>query len=135
MIPPVRRWIAWNEPNNPVFLKPQFKQVGSRWVFQAANNYARICNTVVIAAKYVQRLNKVACGATSPRGNNEPGTGRPSISPLAFLRAMKNAGARGFEAYAHPPYLGSRQETPPPRRQLLNAGRHRPQSRWGTSAR
>lgn len=112
VIPPVRRWIAWNEPNNPVFLKPQFKKAGNRWVFQAAKNYAQICNNVVIAAKYVNRANKVACGATSPRGNNQPGTARPSTSPLAFLRAMKIAGARGFDAYAHHPYAGSRQETP-----------------------
>ena len=27
LIPRVRLWIAWNEPNNPVFLKPQY--VGS----------------------------------------------------------------------------------------------------------
>ena len=66
----------------------------------------------MIAAKYVNKANKVACGATSPRGNNQPGTVRPSTSPLAFLRAMKNAGARGFDAYAHHPYSGSRQETP-----------------------
>jgi hypothetical protein len=112
IIPPVRRWIAWNEPNNPVFLRPQFTRVGSRWVFQAAKDYARICNTIVIATKYVEPANKVACGATSPRGNNQPGTGRPSTSPLAFLRAMKIAGARGFDAYAHHPYSGSRQETP-----------------------
>ena len=81
-------------------------------MFQAAKNYARICNNAVIAAKAVNRANKVACGATSPRGNNQPGTVRPSTSPLAFLRAMKNAGARGFDAYAHHPYSGSRQETP-----------------------
>jgi hypothetical protein len=112
VIPPVHRWIAWNEPNNPVFLKPQFKKAGSHWVFQGAKNYARICNAVVIAAKYVDRANRVACGATSPRGNNQPGTVRPSTSPLAFLRAMKKAGARGFDAYAHHPYSGSRHETP-----------------------
>ena len=34
LIPAVRSWIAWNEPNNPVFLKPQFKKVAGRWVFQ-----------------------------------------------------------------------------------------------------
>ena len=26
----VTKWIAWNEPNNPVFLKPQFVRVGRR---------------------------------------------------------------------------------------------------------
>ncbi len=28
----VRKWIAWNEPNNPVFLKPQYVRSGSKWV-------------------------------------------------------------------------------------------------------
>jgi hypothetical protein len=27
-LPAVRYWTAWNEPNNPVFLKPQFQRVG-----------------------------------------------------------------------------------------------------------
>jgi hypothetical protein len=112
IIPPVRRWIAWNEPNNPVFLRPQFIRAGGRWVFQAAKDYARICNTVVAAAKSVVLTNQVACGATSPRGNNQPVPGRPSTSPIAFLRAMKIAGAKGFDAYAHHPYYGARQETP-----------------------
>jgi hypothetical protein len=34
------------------------------------------------------------------------------VAPLAFLRAMKTAGAKGFDAYAHHPYYGRRSETP-----------------------
>ena len=108
----VSKWIAWNEPNNPVFLKPQFIRSGSKWVMQSPKNYARMCNAVVAAVKSVNRSNKVACGVTSPRGNNQPGTIRSSISPLAFLRAMKIAGAKGFDAYAHHPYYGYPTETP-----------------------
>jgi Family of unknown function (DUF5722)/Glycosyl hydrolase catalytic core len=108
----VASWIAWNEPNNPVFLKPQFVRSGSKWVIQSARDYARICNAVVAGVKLVSKSNKVACGVTSPRGNNQPGTIRSSVSPLAFLRAMKLAGARGFDAYAHHPYYGSPSETP-----------------------
>jgi len=108
----VSKWIAWNEPNNPVFLKPQFIRSGSKWVMQSPKDYARICNAVVKATKSVSLFNKVACGATSPRGNNQPGTPRSSVSPLAFLRAIKNSGATGFDAYAHHPYYGYRTETP-----------------------
>ena len=108
----VSKWIAWNEPNNPVFLKPQFVRSGAKWVMQSPKDYARICNAVVKATKSVNLSNKVACGATSPRGNNQPGTPRSSVSPLAFLRAMKNAGATGFDAYAHHPYYGYPTETP-----------------------
>ncbi len=108
----VSKWIAWNEPNNPVFLKPQFVRAGSKWAVQSAIDYAKICNAVVKGVKSVNASNKVACGVTSPRGNNQPGTARSSVSPLAFLRAMKLAGAKGFDAYAHHPYYGYPSETP-----------------------
>jgi hypothetical protein len=108
----VSKWIAWNEPNNPVFLKPQFVRSGSKWVIQSAKDYARMCNAVVKAVKIVHYTNQVACGVTSPRGNNQPGTVRASVSPLAFMRAMKLAGATGFDAYAHHPYYGYPSETP-----------------------
>ena len=108
----VSKWIAWNEPNNPVFLKPQFVRSGHKWVIQSAKDYARMCNAVVKAVKIVHYTNQVACGVTSPRGNNQPGSVRTSVSPLAFMRAMKLAGATGFDAYAHHPYYGYPSETP-----------------------
>lgn len=109
----VSKWIAWNEPNNPVFMKPQWVQGATgKWVVQSAIDYAKICNAVVRGVKSVNVSSKVACGVTSPRGNNQPGTSRTSTSPLAFLRAMKKAGAKGFDAYAHHPYYGSPSETP-----------------------
>jgi hypothetical protein len=109
----VRRWIAWNEPNNPNFLRPQFKRVGSVWVLESARQYARICNAVVDGVRLVKRnKGKVACGATGPRGNNNPNSSRASSSPLAFLAGMKKAGAKGFAAYAHHPYYGAASETP-----------------------
>jgi hypothetical protein len=109
----VSKWIAWNEPNNPVFLKPQWARAANgKWVVQSAIDYAKICNAVVRGVKSVNASSKVACGVTAPRGNNQPGTSRTSTSPLAFLRAMKKAGATGFDAYAHHPYYGSPSETP-----------------------
>jgi hypothetical protein len=114
-LPRVRSWIAWNEPNNPVFLKPQFvtdPASASGWSIQSARDYARICNAIVQGVKSVQGTAKVACGVTAPRGNNNPNSGRPSVSPLAFARALRKAGAAGFDAYAHHPYYGSPVETP-----------------------
>ena len=29
-LPAVRKWLAWNEPNNPVFLRPQWAKAGRR---------------------------------------------------------------------------------------------------------
>jgi Glycosyl hydrolase catalytic core len=86
--------------------------VGGRWVMQSPKDYARMCNAVVRAIKSVRFSGKVACGGTGPRGNNIPGGFRASVSPLAFLRGMRQAGATGFDAYAHHPYYGQRSETP-----------------------
>jgi hypothetical protein len=111
-LPRVSLWMAWNEPNNPVFLKPQYRRVAGSWVIQSGRDYAKICNAVVQGIKVIQRSSKVACGATGPRGNNNPNSSRPSVSPVPFLRAMKAGGATGFDAYAHHPYYGSPAETP-----------------------
>ncbi len=111
-LPRVSMWMAWNEPNNPVFLKPQYRRTGKKWTIQSGRDYARMCNAVVQGVKSVQRSSKVACGATGPRGNNNPNSSRPSVSPLPFLRVMKSGGAKGFDAYAHHPYYGSPAETP-----------------------
>ncbi len=111
-LPRVSLWVAWNEPNNPVFLKPQYRRVGTGWAIQSGRDYAKICNAIVQGVKSVARSSKVACGATGPRGNNNPNSSRPSVSPLPFLRAMKAGGAKGFDAYAHHPYYGSPAETP-----------------------
>jgi hypothetical protein len=112
-LPAVRLWAAWNEPNNPVFLRPQFVKRRGKWVIQSARDYARICNAVfngVHATMY--RGEQVACGVTAPRGNNNPRSARPSVSPVAFLTAAKKAGMRTFDAYAHNPYYGFPTETP-----------------------
>ena len=112
-LPLVRRWTAWNEPNNPVFLKPQLRRVGGKVVYQSARDYARICAAVYDGVHATLRSGaKVACGVTAPRGNNDVSSSRPSVSPLAFLRALKQAGLKRFDAYAHHPYYGSRSETP-----------------------
>jgi len=112
-LPAVRYWTAWNEPNSPVFLRPQYRRVGTTWIVQSGRDYARICNAVVAGVKSGGGAKSlVACGVTAPRGNNQPNTSRASISPLAFLQAMWAAGARGFDAYAHHPYYGAPNETP-----------------------
>jgi hypothetical protein len=113
VLPRVRFWIAWNEPNIPLGLVPQWRRVGRRWVIDSARAYAQICNAIYEGVHFsLLKGQKVACGVTAPRGNNAPRRKRPSVSPLAFLRAMKAAGARTFDAYAHQPYYGSPRESP-----------------------
>ena len=84
-----------------------------KWVIQSALDYAKICNAVyegVHATLY--KGEQVACGVTAPRGNNNPASARPSVSPVAFLTAAKKAGMKRFDAYAHNPYYGVPTETP-----------------------
>jgi putative glycosyl hydrolase len=118
ILPAVKLWLAWNEPNNPVFLSPQYRRDKGKWVIQSAIDYARICNAIWegVHSTFIAK-EQVACGATSPRGNNAPRSSRPSVSPLAFLRAVKSAGLTRFDAWAHHPYYGAPSETPstPPR--------------------
>jgi hypothetical protein len=114
-IPPVKLWLAWNEPNLSLGLKRQYRRVGGRWVVQSAIDYKNICTAIYDGVKGTMVAGeKVACGATAPRGNNQPNSSRPTVSPLAFVRALKAAGlsARKFDAFAHHPYYGRRTESP-----------------------
>ena len=112
-LPAVRLWAAWNEPNNPAFLRPQYVRRGGKWVIQSAVAYAKICNAVYDGIHGTDfEGEQVACGVTGPRGNNNPASSRPAISPIAFLTAAKKAGMKRFDAYAHNPYYGAPSETP-----------------------
>jgi hypothetical protein len=112
ILPRVSLWLAWNEPNNSVFLRPQFVRVGNRWQFAAAAAYARICNAVYTGVHAVGGPEQVACGATAPRGYNDPYAARQSTAPIAFIKAAKLAGLRTFDAWAHHPYYSFPRETP-----------------------
>jgi hypothetical protein len=113
VLPAVREWIAWNEPNNPVFLTPQWQRENGHWVVASAMAYARICNAIYDGVHSTAVKGElVACGATAPRGNNEASSGRPSVAPLAFLRAVKRYGLQTFDAWAHHPYPDRPSETP-----------------------
>jgi hypothetical protein len=112
-LPAIRYWLAWNEPNNPVFLKPQWKMVKRKWRPQSAFDYTQICRSIWVGVHSTRIAGeKVACGATGPRGNDAPRSSRPSTSPLVFLTWLRRAGLKRFDAYAHHPYYGSRFERP-----------------------
>ncbi len=113
VLPNVKEWLAWNEPNNPVFLSPQFQYKHKTWELQAAHDYAQICNAVYNGVhRTLIGRERVGCGATAPRGNNNPGSSRPSTSPIAFLRAAKKFGLKTFDAWAHHPYYATPADTP-----------------------
>ena len=54
---------------------------------------------------------KVACGATAPRGNNPARSRGPPCRRSSSCAALKKAGAR-FDVYAHHPYYSGPSETP-----------------------
>ncbi len=113
VLPAVHLWLAWNEPNNPVFLAPQYRKVHGRWIIQSAYSYVRICNAIYNGVHAVQhKAAKVGCGATDPFGNNQPRSKRPSVSPLAFLRAVKTYHLKRFDAWAHHPYASRPTQKP-----------------------
>jgi hypothetical protein len=108
-LPAVRMWLAWNEPNNPVWLSPQYR--GRKLV--SAKAYKNICEAIWSGVHTTNLANEtVACGATGPRGNNAPRSSRPSTSPLPFMRALKKAGLKHFDAYAHHPYYSNKTQSP-----------------------
>jgi hypothetical protein len=107
-LPKVSMWTAWNEPNSPVWLTPQYKRVGSKWRVESAFQYAKICNAVMsgVHAPALGPLpgERVACGVTGPKGNDAPGTSRASVDPLTFLTQAHRFGMKNFDVYAHHPY-------------------------------
>ena len=113
VLPAVKDWTAWNEPNNPIFLSPQYRKTAGGYVIESAIDYAKICNAVYNGVHgTLASGERVACGVTAPRGNNYPKSPRPSVSPLAFLRAVKKAGLKTFDAWAHHPYYAAPTDTP-----------------------
>ena len=107
-LPAVRHWLAWNEPNNPNWLQ---QTSGGRFV--SPRSYARICTAVWQGVHFTNFAGeRVACGATGPRGNNAARSGRPSLAPLSFMRLARASGLRSLDAYAHHPYYGKPSETP-----------------------
>src|SRR3954466_9147186 len=105
----VSTWSIWNEPNQPQFLKPQYKSGKPqspklyRKLYQAA--YAGLRSTPANAD------DTILIGETSPRGNENV------VHPLAFLRGMlcldskyrksKSCGELDADGYAHHAYTTS----------------------------
>jgi hypothetical protein len=91
----VNKWLVWNEPNQARWLRPTTPSVYVR----------QILNPAYAAIHAVNPQARVAGGVTAPRGS----TG--GVSPVAWIRGMRLAGAR-LDAYAHHPYPSSNRETP-----------------------
>ncbi len=91
----VRDWLIWNEPNQRRWLRPASPVV----------YVSRILNPAYAAIHAVNPRARVAGGVTAPRAN------AGGVSPVAWIRGMRSAGAR-LDAYAHHPYPARPSESP-----------------------
>ena len=91
----VTEWLVWNEPNQARWLRPTTAAVYVR----------QLLNPAYAAIHAANPRAKVAGGVTAPRAS------AGGVSPVAWIRGMRAAGAR-LDAYAHHPYPSSTRETP-----------------------
>jgi len=86
-LPSVRLWTTWNEPNHPVFLRPQWERVRKAWRPASPHIYRRMHEAAYHQVKVVSAANKVLIGGLASEA--EPGRGaRRGIGPLRFTREL-----------------------------------------------
>jgi hypothetical protein len=77
----VKYWQAWNEPNYPWFLAPQYDSSGKP---VGAQLYRRLVNAFAASVHAVHSDNSVTAGGTAPRGGKN--WSPPHSPPKAFVR-------------------------------------------------
>lgn len=105
----VRDWEAWNEPNIPIFLRPQFKKVGKTWTPVSPKTYAALDRAFYNGIKSVDAGARVAGLVTAPAGDQCPSScprsANARMTPSAFLKALNAPGLRPpMTVVSHHPY-------------------------------
>jgi len=93
--PWVKDWLIWNEPNQRRWLRPTTPKT----------YVIKLLNPAYAAIHRASRGTRVGGGVTAPRASHG------GVSPVAWIRGMRAAGAR-LDAYAHHPYPINRFQTP-----------------------
>ena len=93
--PWVKDWLIWNEPNQRRWLRPT----------TPTTYVSKLLNPAYAAIHRASRGTRVGGGVTAPRASHG------GVSPVAWIRGMRAAGAR-LDAYAHHPYPINRFQTP-----------------------
>lgn len=112
--PQVKDVVIWNEPNSPTFWRPQFDADGESAAPAAYERLLADCWDALHAVR--PDVNVIA--ASSPRGNDDPGSSRPSHSPVRWYAELAEAyRASGrdrpiFDTAGHNPYPNTSAEPP-----------------------
>jgi hypothetical protein len=105
----VHLWEAWNEPNIPLFLRPQFARRGGRWVSVSPATYTALLRSFYRNVKRVDPSARIGGGVTAPVGDMCPSSCPRSpdarTTALAFVAGLAARGRRPpMDVYSHHPY-------------------------------
>ena len=127
-LPAVRHWQAWNEPNLPRYLQPQWVASGRRWLPYAPAHYRRMLNAFGDGIRSRNPRAVIVTAGTAPLGDPD-GTGR--MGPVRFWQSFFCLGRPPrptrtrcpdpprFDALAHHPF--SVGDPDAPRRPITDA--------------
>ena len=105
----VRDWEMWNEPNIPLFLRPQFTKQGGKWVNVSTGTYTALAKSFYSNVKQVDKGSRIAGIVTSPAGDQCPSScpknANARTSPSDFLKGVSLPGRRpAMDTVSHHPY-------------------------------
>ena len=108
-LPAVRRWLAWNEPNSPVFLPAAVGAARKKRniPFVAPGRATQICNGDLRRAstRRTSRRDRRPAAPPTRTATTRRGARRPSIAPLTFLAALHKYGLRQLRRLRPPSVL------------------------------
>lgn len=105
----VRDWEIWNEPNIPLFLRPQYRRQGRAWVNASAGTYSALARRFYASVKRVDKGSRIAGVVTAPAGDQCPSScprgPNARTSPSNFLAGLDQPGRRPpMDVVSHHPY-------------------------------
>ena len=122
----VHKWEAWNEPNIPLFLRPQYTRKGNKWVPASPATYSALLKDFYAGVKRADPASAIAGAVTAPAGNRCPSCPLDAppvrVTPDDFIAALNAPGLRPpMDAVSHHPYpFRAPTNTTPPRRNYVD---------------
>lgn len=120
MLPRIRLFEAWNEPNYKMFLTPQYEIVKGKRTLTLIDRYRRLLNAFYAGIKAVQPDATVLSAGLGPYGVSSNGY---EIQPQIFLRGLLCIGRKNGRIF----------KAPCPTRANLDGVAHHPYTFMGTA--